>query len=51
MGKKTIWLVIENGAGVIHTAFNLYADAIAKMNELKNESGFECYELHEIDLF
>ena len=49
MTQKTIWLVIEQGAGIIHHAFELYSDAIAKMESLKEETGFDCFELQEID--
>ena len=48
--KQTIWLVIEQGAGIIHTSFKLYSDAIAYIEKIENETGFNCYELQEIDL-
>jgi hypothetical protein len=50
MTQKTIWLVIEQGAGIIHHAFELYSDAIAKMESLKEETGFDCFELQELNL-
>jgi len=51
MKQKTIWLVIEQGAGITHKAFFSYADALTCIENLKNELGYDCFELHEIELF
>lgn len=51
MENKTIWLVIEQGAGITHKGFYKYADALAFIETLKIETGFDCYELHELELF
>jgi hypothetical protein len=48
--QRTIWLVIEQGVGFIHHAFTLYSDALEFAENLKKETGFDCYELHELDL-
>ena len=50
MTTKTIWLVIEQGANIIHHAFELYSDAVTYMEEKEEETGFRCFELQELDL-
>jgi len=50
MKQKTIWLVIEQGAGIIHKAFNYYEEANLFVQSLKNETGFDCYEIQELDI-
>jgi len=39
--EKTIWLVFENGAGIMHKAFENRVDALALVEVLKAETGFE----------
>lgn len=39
--EKTIWLVFENGAGTMHKAFENRADAIALVEVLKLQTGFD----------
>lgn len=51
MTQKTIWLVIEQGAGMIHHAFYFYSDAIQFAENLKIQTGFDCYELQEVNIF
>jgi hypothetical protein len=49
--EKNIWLVIEQGAGIIHQAFVNKEDAQALVQRLKKETGFEdCYEIKALDL-
>jgi len=38
--EKTIWLVFENGAGIMHKAFEHRVDALALIEVLKVETGF-----------
>jgi hypothetical protein len=48
---KNIWLVIEQGAGMIHKAFMNKKDAEALDERLNKETGFEdCYEIKALDL-
>lgn len=49
MKTKTIWLVIEQGAGIIHHAFISYSDAVTYMEEKEEETGLKCFELQEVD--
>jgi hypothetical protein len=49
--ETNIWLVIEQGAGMIHKAFVNKTDAEALVQRLKKETGFEdCYEIKALDL-
>lgn len=44
--EKTIWLVIEIGAGILHKAFDDKAEALKLVEILKAETGFiEAFEI------
>jgi hypothetical protein len=44
--EKTIWLVFENGAGIMHKAFEHRVDALALVEVLQAETGFiEAFEI------
>ena len=44
--EKTIWLVFENGAGIMHKCFEHRVDALALVEVLKAETGFiEAFEI------
>jgi len=47
--EKTIWLVIEQGAGTIHKAFESKDDAIVFADILKITEGMECFEVKPVD--
>ena len=47
--EKTIYIVIEQGSGIVHRGFEKYADALECVEELKKETGFECYEIQELE--
>jgi hypothetical protein len=48
--KKSIWIVIEQGAGITHKAFNYYADALQFIENLKEQLGYDSFELYEVEL-
>ena len=50
MKTKSIWLVIELGAGVTHKAFFLYSDAVAYVEVLKEQLDYDCFEIHEVEI-
>lgn len=47
---KKIYLVIENGAGTIHRAFNEMQKAEEMIEQLKKQTDMDCYEIMEIVL-
>ena len=47
--EKTIWLVIEQGVGIIHKAFENKIDALSFVEVLKKDAGHDCFELQAID--
>lgn len=47
---KTIYLVIEQGAGYIHKAFISEYKAEQHVKQLEQETGFECFEVQNLDL-
>jgi len=47
--EKTIYIVIEHGSGIVHKAFEKKSDAEDCVDELKSETGFECYEIQELE--
>ena len=40
-----IYLIFEIGAGIIHGAFYNMEDALAKIEILKEQSGYDCFEI------
>lgn len=46
---EIIFVVIEQGSGIIHKAFKKYSDMLDYIEELKKETGFDCYEFHELE--
>jgi hypothetical protein len=48
--ETNIWLVIEQGAGVIHKAFEIKQDAEKFVEWLKADTGFDCFEIQALDL-
>ncbi len=45
---KNIYLVLEQGSGIIHRAFEKYLDAEEFIIFLQKTTGFECYEIQSI---
>ena len=46
---KKIYLVIEQGAGIIHMGFESEKDAEDFADELKNQTGWDCYEVQKLN--
>lgn len=44
----TIYLVIEQGAGIVHKAFESITDATDFSIQLQKETGFDCYEVQPV---
>ena len=49
MEEKNIWLVIEQGVGIIHKAFEIKQDAEKFVEFLKADTGFDCFEIQALD--
>lgn len=43
--ETTIWLVIEQGAGLVHKAFEDKADAIVFAEKLKKDEDMDCFDV------
>jgi hypothetical protein len=46
---KTIYIVIEQGAGIVHRAFESIKDATQFAANLQEQTGFDCYEVQSLD--
>jgi len=46
--EKKVFIVIEQGAGVLHKVFESKNDAQVFVDSLKELTGFEDYEIQEI---
>lgn len=51
MKEQTIYLVIEQGAGITHSAYTLKEYAEKEANQKNIESGFSCFEVHPLTLY
>jgi len=47
---KKIYVVIEQGAGIIHLGFESEKDADDYVDQLKKETGWDCYEVLKLNL-
>lgn len=47
--ETTIWLVIEQGSGIIHKAFQSKDEAIKFADVLKVSEDMDCFEVHPLD--
>ena len=47
---KTIYIVIEQGAGIIHKAFFTRVDAILFIEVLIEQLGYDCFEIQDLDI-
>jgi hypothetical protein len=48
--EKTIYIVIEQGAGIIHKAFYKRVDALSFVEVLKEQLCFDCFVIQALDL-
>lgn len=48
--EKQIFLVIEDGTGFIHKAFNLFDSAEKYAEQMSKETGFENFEVVTVDI-
>lgn len=46
--EKTVYVLIEQGAGILHKVFECQKDAEIFLEILKEQSGYDCYEVQEI---
>ena len=47
--ETIIYVVIEQGIGMIHKAFEMQVDAIEFADSLNKQEGIDCYEVKPLD--